>query len=142
MSSNPARTSTSSKGGDVTEIVHPQEGGAVRLRPCPAWCTRSRHFVDDDVVYADDGFHHIGPEIAVPTSDRRLLHDPESVVKIILKAWTERLDAEPGPNRVELQLATAEENTDMYVDLTPNEARAVASALLKTVDIAEPADRK
>jgi hypothetical protein len=142
MRSNPARTSTSSKGGDVTETVHPREGGAVSLRPCPAWCAERRHFADDDVVYADDGFHHFGPEIAIPTSDRRLLHDPETVVKVILKAWTERLDAEPGPCRIELQLATAEENTDMYVDLTPGEARAVASALLKTVGIAEPADRK
>jgi hypothetical protein len=142
MRSNPARTSTSSKGGDVTEIVYLQEGGAVGLRPCPSWCTQSRHFADDDVVYAEDGFHHVGPEIAVPTSDRRLRHDPESVVKVILKAWTERLDAEPGPSRIELQLATAEENTDMYVDLSPGEARAVASALLKTVGIAEPADQK
>jgi hypothetical protein len=142
MRSNPARTSTSSKGADVTEIVYPQEGGAVGLRPCPSWCTQSRHFADDDVVYAEDGFHHAGPEIAVPTSDRRLRHDPESVVKVILKAWTERLDAEPGPSRIELQLATAEENTDMYVDLTPGEARAVASALLKTVGIAEPADQR
>jgi hypothetical protein len=142
MSSNPARTSTSSKGGNVAEIVHPQEGGAVRLRSCPPWCSQSRHFADDDVVYADDGFHHVGPEIAIPTSDRRLRHDPQSVVKIILKAWTAPLDAEPGPCRIELQLATAEENTDMYVDLTPGEARAVATALLKTVGIAEPADQK
>ena len=142
MRSNPARTSTSSKGADVTEIVYPQEGGAVGLRPCPSWCSQSRHFADDDVVYAEDGFHHVGPEIAVPTSDRRLIHDPESVVKVILKAWTERLDAQPGPCRIELQLATAEENTDMYVDLTPGEAGAVASALLKTVGIAEPADQR
>ena len=125
----------------MTEIVYPQEGGAVRLRPCPPWCSQRRHFADDDVVYAEDGFHHVGPEIAIPTTDRRLLHDPESVVKVILKAWTERLDAEPGPSRIELQLATAEENTDMYVDLTPSEARAVATALLKTVGIAEPADQ-
>jgi hypothetical protein len=121
----------------VTEIIYPRDGDPVTLRPCPPWCTQSRHFTDEDVVYADDGFHHLGPEIEVPTSDRRLVHDPESVVKVILKAWTERLDAEPGPGRIELQIATAEQNTDMYVDLTPHEARAVASALLKTADVTQ-----
>jgi len=110
------------------------------LRPCPPWCTLERHFADDDIVYADDGFHHLGPETVVPTSNRRLVHDPESVVKVILKGWTERLDAEPGPGRIELQLATADENTDMYVDLTPGEARVVASALLQSADIAQGAD--
>jgi hypothetical protein len=123
----------------VTETIHPRDGDAVALRPCPPWCTLLRHFADDDVVYADDGFHHLGPETVVPTSNRRLVHDPESVVKVILKAWTEPPDADPGPGRIELQLATAEENTDIYVDLTSDEARAVASALIKTADIAEGA---
>lgn len=126
----------------MTEIVRPRDGGPARLRPCPPWCTQTRHFADDEVVYADDGFHHYGPEIAIPASDRMLLHDPQSVVKVILKAWTERLDAEPGPGRIELQLATTEENTDMYVELTPEEARAVASALLETADIAGPAGQR
>jgi hypothetical protein len=44
----------------------------------------------------------------VPTSWRFLADGPQSVVKVVLKAWTERLDAEPGPGRIELQLATAE----------------------------------
>ena len=66
--------------------------------------------------------------------------DPESVVKVILKAWTNRLDAQPGPGRVELQLATTEYNTDSYVELTPDQARAVASALLKIAEIAARAN--
>lgn len=62
---------------------------------------------------------------------------PETIVKVILKSWTHPLNAEPGPSRIELQLATSEHNTDMYAELTPDEARAVAEALLKTADVAE-----
>jgi hypothetical protein len=121
----------------VTEIVYPRNGSPVRLGPCPPWCILGRHFAGDDTVDADDGFHHCGPEIAVPTSDRVLPDGPESVVKVILKAWTSSLDAEPGPSRIELQLATTECNTDRYVELTPDEARAVSSALLKIADVTE-----
>jgi hypothetical protein len=46
------------------------------------------------------------------------------------------LDAEPGPGRVELQLATTKHNTDMCVELIPDQVRAVSSALLKLADIA------
>jgi hypothetical protein len=60
-------------------------------------------------------------------------------VKVSLKAWVSRLDAEPGQGFVELQLATIEYDTDAYVELTPGQARAVASALLKFPDIAERA---
>jgi hypothetical protein len=66
-----------------------------------------------------------------------LVRYPETVVKVILKSWTYPLGAEPGPGRVELQLATTEGNTDMYAELTPDEARTVASALLKIANIAE-----
>jgi hypothetical protein len=126
----------------VTETVHSRDGDAFTLHPCPPWCTETQHFGEDELIYADDGYHHYGPETAVPTSDRVLLSDPETVVKVILKSWTPRLDADPGPARVELQLATTDENTDMYVELTPSEARAVASALFKTADIAEPSARQ
>jgi hypothetical protein len=99
-------------------------------------CTQSRHFADDDVIWAEDGFHHYGLRIAVPTCFPMLAGSPESVVKVILRAWTDRLDAEPGPGRIELQLATTEYNTDAYVELTPGQARAVVSALLQLADIA------
>jgi hypothetical protein len=79
-------------------------------------------------VYAGDGFHHHGPQVAVPTSWRVLTDGPESVVKVVLKAWTERLDAEPGPGRIELQLATAEYNTDFYVELTPGQGSRLGLA--------------
>ena len=53
------------------EVVHPRDGDAVTLRPCPPWCTEERHFADNEVdLYADHGYHHYGPEIQVPTSDR------------------------------------------------------------------------
>lgn len=119
------------------ETVRPLDGDAVTLRPCPPWCTLREHFAPDDLVHADDGFHHYGPEIAIPTLYRMFANDPELVVKVILRAWTSRLDGEPDPACIELQLATTETNTDMYVELTPDTARAVSSALLKIASIAE-----
>jgi hypothetical protein len=121
----------------VTETIHPRNGNAVSLRPCPSWCTLGQHFTEDHPVDTDDGFHHYGPEIAVPTSDRMLVDSPELVVKVILKAWTHPLDAEPGPGLIELQLAEGERNTDMYAELTPGQARSVSAALLKIADTAE-----
>ena len=123
----------------MTEIVHPRGGAPVTLRPCPPWCTSSEHFTEHAVIDTDDGFHHYGPEVAIPTSDRMLWSDPETVVKVILKAWTSRLDADPGPARVELQLATTEQNTDTFVELTADEARAISTALLRLADLAERA---
>ena len=41
----------------------------------------------------------------------------------------ERPAAEPGPGRIELQLATAGYSTGSCAELTPGQARAVASAL-------------
>ena len=44
----------------MTEIIDLRDGDAVTLRPCPPWCTQSRHFGDNEAVYAEDGFHHYG----------------------------------------------------------------------------------
>ena len=122
------------------EVVYPRDGEPVTLRPCPPWCTEERHFGDDEAVYADHGYHHYGPEIQVPTSDRFLgmTDGPETVVQVILKSWTHPLDAEPGPALIELNLGTAGERTDMCAEITPGEARAVAQALL---DLAATAER-
>jgi hypothetical protein len=80
------------------EVIYPRDGDPVALRPCPPWCTLDRHFADDDVIDSDNGYHHYGPEIAVPTSDRMLglNYSPETVVKVILKSWTHPPDAGPG----------------------------------------------
>jgi hypothetical protein len=122
------------------EVVHPRDGDAVTLRPCPPWCTDERHFADDEVVYADHGYHHYGPEIQVPTSYLFLgmADEPETVVRVVLKSWTHPLDAEPGPALIVLNLGTAGERTDMCAEITPGEARAVAQALL---DLAATAER-
>lgn len=125
------------KGQNVPEIINVRGGDPVSLRPCPSWCALSQHFADGDTVDADDSFHHYGPEIAIPTSDRAVIHGPATVVKVTLKSWTHPLSAGPGPGRVELQLATTECNTDMSVELTPGQARAVASALIELAGIAE-----
>jgi Domain of unknown function (DUF6907) len=74
------------------EVVYPRDGDAVTLRRCPPWCTCEQHFTSD-VIHADDGYHHYGPEVAVPTSFRMFNDSPETVVKVILKSWTHPLDA-------------------------------------------------
>jgi len=117
----------------MKEIVQPRNADAVELGPCPAWCMLSEHFPQDAIIDADDGFHHYGPKIAVPTSDRMFTHGPESMVNVSLRAWTKPLDAGPDPGRIGLEL----ENADTYVELTPGEARAVAAALLEFAQIAE-----
>jgi hypothetical protein len=119
------------------EVVHPRDGDAVALRPCPAWCTAGRHFDDGEAVYAD----HDGTEIQVPTSCKFLgtADGPPTIVRIALKSWTHPLDAEPGPALIELNLGTAAKRTDMCAEITPAEARAVARALLDLASIAERA---
>jgi uncharacterized protein DUF6907 len=119
------------------EIVRLRNGDLRTLRPCPPWCTLGLHFADNEVIDADDGFHHRGPEAAVPTTDRALASEPEIVVKVILTSWTVPSDAEPGPTRIELQLGSAKYNTDSCVELEPEEARAVAKALLAAADTAD-----
>lgn len=84
-----------SRKGAAMETVHPEDGDPVTLRPCPSWCTLAEHFDRDYPVFPDDGYHHHGPEIPVPTSYRTFLDGPDSVVKVILKAWTSRLDGDP-----------------------------------------------
>lgn len=111
------------------EVIYPLDGNAVALRPCPPWCTLTEHFTSDLEIHADDGYHHYGREIEVRTSDRRFADGPEWVVKVILKSWTCPLGGEPGPARIELQFATTDGDTDLFVDLTSDEARAVSSAL-------------
>ena len=122
------------------EVVRPLDGEAVTLRPCPPWCAEGRHFADDEVIYADHGYHHYGTEIEVPTSYKFLgmTGGPETIVRAVLKSWTHPLHAEPGPAHIELNLGTTAERTDMCAEITPGEARAVARALL---DLAATAER-
>jgi hypothetical protein len=129
--------------GAMPEIVYPRDGDAITLRPCPSWCIEERHFLDTDVIHADDGYHHYGPEIEVPTSFgfAGFTDGPETVVRVVLKSWTHPLDAEPGPARIEINLGTAEERTDAGAEITFHEARAVAQALLDLAVIAEQAGR-
>lgn len=121
----------------MTEVVRPRDGGAVALRPCPPWCALGRHFAGDDVIHAGDGFHHYGPEIAVPTSDRWHSDEPEIVVRTILKSWTGPLGAEPGPPVIEVNLGTAGQLTDACAELTPAQARDLAAALIELAAAAE-----
>ncbi len=125
------------------EVVHPRDGDAVALGSCPPWCTtQDRHFDDGEVIDSDDGYHHYGPELAVPTSYGMFPDSPVTVVKVFLRSWTHPLGADPGPVVVELNLGTAEVNTDMCAEMTPGQARAVAAALLEVAATAERAGRE
>jgi uncharacterized protein DUF6907 len=121
------------------EVVHPRDGDAVTLRPCLPWCTEARHFADGQAIDADDGYHHYGTEIEVPTAYKflDLSDDPETIIRVVLKSWTHPLSADPGPALIELNLGTATQRTDMCAEITPAEARAVGRALLDLAAIAE-----
>ena len=67
-----------------------------------------------------DGFHHYGPQVAVPASWRVLADGPQSVMKVILKAC--RSGRTPRPGRIELQPATAGYSTGSCAELTPGQA--------------------
>lgn len=112
-------------------------GTPVTLRPCPPWCTCPQHFAGDQVSDVNDGYHHFGPEVSIPASDRMLQDDPAIVVKVALKARTPGLDADAGPARIEHQLDAAGHDADVYAELTPVEARAVATALLELAAVAD-----
>jgi hypothetical protein len=124
----------------MPEVIRPLDGAPVTLRPCPPWCAETRHFDDDEVIHADHGYHHYGTEIEVPTSDTfgGMSDGPETIIRVVLKSWTHPMDADPGPTRIELNLGTATERTDLCAEITPAEARAVAQALLDLADTAEP----
>jgi hypothetical protein len=125
------------------EVVRPLDGDAVTLRPCPPWCTQGRHFTDDELVYADHGYHHYGTETEVPTSYKfgGTTDGRQTIVRAVLKSWTHPLDADPGPALIELNLGTAATRTDMCAEITPAGARAVALALLDLAASAEPEGR-
>jgi Domain of unknown function (DUF6907) len=125
------------------EVVRPVDGEPVTLRPCPPWCTQTRHFADSEAVYADHGYHHCGCEVEVPISHPflGLANGDPTIVRAILKSWTHPLDADPGPSLIELNLGTATERTDLCAEATPAEARAIAQALLDLADTAEQGGR-
>ena len=77
---------------------------------------------DDEVIYTDHGYHHCGPETEVSTSYSfgGLTDGPGTVVRVVLKSWTQPLDAGPGPVFIELSLGTAEAGTDACAELTPS----------------------
>lgn len=116
----------------MAEVVNLRGGGEAALRPCPAWCTRGRHFPEGAAADPDDGYHHYGPEAEVATADRLLVlpGEPPAVLRVLLKSWTQPLGAEPGPARIELNLGTAAAGTDMSAELTTEQAEDVAWALL------------
>src|SRR5260370_14039972 len=101
------------------EVVHRRDREPAALRPCPSWCTCSRHFAEGHVADADDGFHHLGSEAAVPASESRPDDMAQAVVKVMLKSWTCPVDAAPGPARIEFQLGTPDATTGTCPHIPP-----------------------
>ena len=75
---------------------------------------------------------------AIAVSYRARTNGPPVTVKLQVQARSERLDAEPGPGFVDLQLL--ESHGDAGTELTPGEARTLAAALLMLADIAQRRD--
>lgn len=125
----------------MTEVVRPVGGQPVTLRPCPPWCTLKRHFSPEEVIHADDGYFHYGPETEIATGrpfPGQAGADP-AVVRVYLASWTHPLDASPGPAVIEANLGTASHRTDTAAELAPAEARSAAWALLEHAETAERA---
>jgi hypothetical protein len=128
----------------MSESVRLRHGGTVALGPCPQWCTLEWHFDETEVADTDDGYHHCGPEIPVPTSYREHRDAPDAVIWAMLKCWTHPLTADPGPPVIEVNIGTAVKWTDACAELTTGQARDLAAALLELAAVAEsrqsPAD--
>jgi hypothetical protein len=78
-------------------------------------------------------------EVEAPTSYKFLgmTDGPQTIVRAVLKSWTQLLGADPGPALVEFNPGTAGERADVCAGISPAEARAVARALLVLAATAE-----
>jgi hypothetical protein len=83
----------------MAEVVHWRDGDAVALRPCPPGGTADGHFVDGEVIYTDNGYHHYGAEAEVPTSYPflGLTDGVPTVVRAVLMSWTQPPGGDPRP---------------------------------------------
>ena len=121
-------------GRSQLENIRTRDGDEFEIQPCPPWCTGG-HFPAGEQVDSDDGFHHYGPDVSVPTSHRPFTDQDSSTVRLCLKAWVHPLDADTGTGCVDVTLFTAD--GEPTIELTPAEARAIATALVMLVDTAE-----
>jgi hypothetical protein len=119
------------------EIIRTRDGDEFVIRPCPPWCTGG-HFPPDETVDSDDGFHHYGTEVSIPTSHRPFTGGESSTVRLYLSTWVHPLDAQPPTGRVDVTLFTAD--NEPTVELTAAEARALAAALVMLADTVERGD--
>jgi hypothetical protein len=94
------------------------DGTTVELKPCPAWCL---------------GEH---ATVSVAFRAELLAGQPDSVT-VQLESFTEPLDGDPGPARIDIHLRAS--TGEAYTVLTPAEARALAASLLMLADTAQRA---
>lgn len=120
-------------------IVELTDGSTVELKPCPAWCLGDHGFPRETPVSpVIDSFHHQGPDATVSVAWRANPDAGPDSVTVQLMSFTEPLDADPGPARIDIYLRTST-GEEAYTELTPAEARSLAASLLMLADTAQRA---
>jgi hypothetical protein len=112
---------------------------AVTLAPCPSWCTTREHFPDRDPETADDDFTHYGLNFELDLGKPGSGECPASAVAFAIWARSGSVRAEAGPAWVELNLSKGSSviAPEMWIDLTPAQARKVGMTLLDLASVAE-----
>ena len=111
---------------------------SVTLAPCPSWCVRSEHFPDRYPETVDDDFRHYGPNVEVKLEGPGSGECSASAVAVAVWARSEHLRAEAGPAWVEFNLSSGTAiRPDLWIDLTPAQARDVGMMLVNLAEIAE-----
>jgi hypothetical protein len=115
------------------------DGTTVELKPCPAWCRGDHDEFPPGMPVSPviDCFHHRGPDATVNPAWRADLRaeQPDSVT-VQLESFTESLDGDPGPARIDIHLR-ASTGDEAWTVLTPAEARSLAASLLMLADTAQ-----
>ena len=115
----------------------------VTLAPCPSWCTKGEHFPDRDPETADEDFRHYGPNLELSLGGPGSGEASASGVAVAVWARSENLRAAAGPAWVEVNLCNGTGGgPDLWIDLTPAQARKVALTLVSLAEIAETGTRQ
>jgi hypothetical protein len=125
------------KGQRVPESVYVESLDAVVTLACPSWCTRTEHFPQRPPETADDSFTHHWLNFELKLDEPGSGQCPASAVAVAIWAQSENLQAEAGPAWVELNLSGPDKGPDLWIDLTPAQAREVGMML---VDVARAAE--
>jgi len=105
---------------------------------CPSWCTRTEHFPDWPPKTADDSFTHHWLNFELTPDEPGSGECPASAVAVAIWARSENVQAEAEPAWVELNLSAGSgKGPDLWIDLTPAQAREVGMTLVNVARAAE-----